>query len=112
MHRLHYVNSANGSAQRNSFWTEEHTDELKRLWAIGGLLADIAAKLGCTRNAAIAKAHRLDLGPLKPDERRLFDVRSAAAKKSWELHHDKMLAGIFKVAAARKVKSASVPCST
>lgn len=112
MHPLHYVNSANGNAQRNSFWTEERTDELKRLWAIGGLLADIAAKLGCTRNAAIAKAYREDLGPLKPDEGRLFEVRSAASKKSWELHPEKMHAGIIKVAAARKMKSASVSCST
>lgn len=47
----------------NDRWTEERTETLKRLWADGPSAAEIAAALGdgFTRNAVIAKAHRLKL---------------------------------------------------
>ena len=47
----------------NDRWTEERTETLKRLWEEGPSASEIAAALGegFTRNAVIAKVHRLKL---------------------------------------------------
>lgn len=44
-------------------WTEENTTKLKDLVASGLSYSKIGGSLGCSKNAAIAKAHRLDLDP-------------------------------------------------
>jgi len=106
MHRLHYVNSANGSAQRDSFWTEDRVAKLKTLWAGGGVAADFAVALGTTRKAVIGKARRLKLGRLRADGFRLFEIRSHAAKKSWREHYPTMIANLAKANAARLAKFA------
>lgn len=49
------------------FWTTEKTQQLTELWGKGLLAKEIAETLGCTRNAVLGKAHRLNL-PLKRDE--------------------------------------------
>ena len=45
-----------------SWWSKRgRTEELKRLWMTSLYTADIAARLGTTRNAVIGKANRLGL---------------------------------------------------
>src|SRR6185312_10929847 len=45
-----------------TFWTDEtRVEQLKLLHAQGDSFTDIGAKLGCSRNSAIGKAHRLGL---------------------------------------------------
>jgi hypothetical protein len=41
------------------FWTVERTDALQALWRDGESATQIAAKLGCTRNAVLGKLYRL-----------------------------------------------------
>lgn len=50
-----------------SFWTEDRIDLLKRLWAQDLYASDIAKAIGsgCTRNAVIGKANRLNLAARK-----------------------------------------------
>jgi hypothetical protein len=44
------------------FWTDEKVSHLRRLWDDETLSARmIAAELGCSRNAVLGKAHRLEL---------------------------------------------------
>lgn len=45
----------------NSTWTEALTADLIRLWSHGYSCSQIGALIGCTRNAVIGKAHRLQL---------------------------------------------------
>lgn len=47
--------------KRPEFWTAERLAELPRLLVAGLTAAQIAARLGCTRNAVIAKVGRLGL---------------------------------------------------
>src|SRR5580698_8325634 len=42
-------------------WTSERDDELMAMRADGLSMAWAAAKLGCTRNSAIGRAHRLSI---------------------------------------------------
>jgi hypothetical protein len=42
-------------------WTSERDDELRAMRADGISMALAAAKLGCTRNSAIGRAHRLGI---------------------------------------------------
>lgn len=49
-----------------SFWTKENEQLLAELWGKKLSAREIAAKLGCTRNAVIGKAHRLDLAYRAP----------------------------------------------
>lgn len=49
-----------------SFWTDDRTEKLKTLWNEGPSATEIGKKLGCTRNAVIGKAHRLNLPERKP----------------------------------------------
>src|SRR6185312_3370416 len=45
-----------------TFWTDEtRVEQLKLLHAQGYSFTDIGAKIGCSRNSAIGKAHRLGL---------------------------------------------------
>jgi len=48
---------------RNTIWSDEATDTLRRLWALGSTCSRIAKKLGrpFTRSAVAAKARRLGL---------------------------------------------------
>lgn len=53
-------------------WTSEQAAELERLVGLGMTFVKIAERMGITRNAAIGKSHRLDLGkpklpPPKPE---------------------------------------------
>ena len=45
-------------------WTDEKTDQLKRLWQEGHTCSRIGAQLGVTRNSVIGRVHRLGL-PLR-----------------------------------------------
>lgn len=60
----------------SSLWTPERVMELKRLWLSGLATADIATRLGTTRNAVIGKADRLKLprrlSPLTPEGRAFY----------------------------------------
>lgn len=42
-------------------WNEETINELRNLWAQGHSTSEIGRRLGVSKNAAIGKAHRLDL---------------------------------------------------
>lgn len=42
-------------------WSEEATETLKRMWGDKLTSYEIAAELGCSRNAVIGKVHRLKL---------------------------------------------------
>lgn len=61
-----------GAPRHDGGWTDERTAELKKLWIAGNSAATCARILGggVTRNACIAKVHRLGLGnratPSKP----------------------------------------------
>lgn len=68
------------------WWQQEGREErLAELWPDRRRSAsEIAAELGCTKNAAIAKAHRLGLGPRDPD------YRSADAAPPQRNHFDGM----------------------
>ena len=46
-------------------WTSDEDHVLRRLWADGLSAKNIADKLGCTKNAIIGRAHRLQL-PQRP----------------------------------------------
>ena len=48
---------------RPVWWTQERNDLLRARWTAGVRTADIAAELGCGRNAVIGQAHRLALPP-------------------------------------------------
>lgn len=52
----------NQSSNSSDFWTEERVDKLKAMIAAGNLSgAAMGRELGCTRNSAISKAHRLGI---------------------------------------------------
>lgn len=60
-------------------WNDRRVDTLTSLWAVGGYSArEISERLGCTKNAAIGKLHRLGLSrqPMK-----------ARADKKKRAHH-------------------------
>lgn len=42
-------------------WDDETTRDLRRLWTERHSTSEIARRLGCSKNAAVGKAHRLDL---------------------------------------------------
>lgn len=46
---------------RASRWGDSETDRIAALWREGKSASEIAAELGCTRNAVIGKVHRLGL---------------------------------------------------
>ena len=54
-------------------WTEEKIKNLKKLWTKGATTAEIAKKLGLSKNSVIGKVHRLNLGarpsPIKTKKR-------------------------------------------
>lgn len=50
----------------SGFWTEDRIERLKRMWADGYHGSKIGAELGCSRNAAIGKVHRLGLAMRDP----------------------------------------------
>ncbi|WP_240048497.1 GcrA family cell cycle regulator [Crenalkalicoccus roseus] len=47
-------------------WTPAMVDQLRALWAEGHSTAEIGRRMGVSKNAVIAKAHRLDLPARKP----------------------------------------------
>lgn len=47
----------------DGFWSERRTALLTSMWAEGVATREIGRQLNCTKNAAIGKAHRLDLPP-------------------------------------------------
>lgn len=46
-------------------WTPEAIETLRRMWAEGAFCGEIGTALGCSKNAVIGKAHRLNL-PSRP----------------------------------------------
>lgn len=73
---------------RRDFWTDRRVAVLKRLWLEEELsAAECAAKLGCTSNAVIGKAHRegwvRDQGAWGRNVRRAHDRRRAARRAGW-----------------------------
>ena len=67
-------------------WTEERIDRLKAMWTKGATASQIADELGgVSRNAVIAKAHRLGLesrpSPVKPGEEKEKKAKAAPAPK-------------------------------
>lgn len=55
-----------------SFWTEERIETLRHRHADGASFSAIGAELGCSRNAALGKAHRIGLpGRAQPATSRL-----------------------------------------
>ena len=55
---------------RHNFWSEGRIAQITKLWAQGLSANAIAEQMGCTRNAVVGKAHRLELAarpnPIKP----------------------------------------------
>lgn len=73
-----------------SFWTVDKVEQLRRLVAEGVPYGQIGNKLGCNRNAAIGKAHRLGLTeyrgnkPMtKPKRTRAMKPKSAPVEAKW-----------------------------
>lgn len=56
-------------------WTEEKVKNLKKLWLKGATTAEIAKKLGLSKNSIIGKVHRLNL------ETRPSPIKKAAPAK-------------------------------
>lgn len=50
-------------ANQNGFWTPERIKVLTTLWNDGVFALDIAKVIGCTKNAVIGKANRINLQP-------------------------------------------------
>lgn len=69
----------------SDFWTPEKVAELTRLWGDGLLTSEIGRRLGCTKSAAVAKAHRLHLAgrpsPIKRSGVRVGKPRVAPAPR-------------------------------
>jgi GcrA cell cycle regulator len=69
----------------STWWTEDRTETLRKLWAIGVSFSGIAAELGdgVTRNAVCGKIHRMELiGP--GSYRRKTDEQIEAIKRNKE----------------------------
>lgn len=49
-------------------WTDENIERLRAMWKQGLACSAIGRVLGCTRNAVIGKAHRLNLEERKPNK--------------------------------------------
>lgn len=72
-----------------SFWTEDRTEVLRKLWAIGVSFAGIAAELGegVTRNMVCGKIHRMEFtGPgtyrRRTDEQIIATKRDKAERRN------------------------------
>jgi GcrA cell cycle regulator len=66
----------------STWWTEDRTETLRKLWSIGVSFSRIAAELGegVTRNAVCGKIHRMEFtGP--GTYRKLTDEQLKAAKR-------------------------------
>ena len=54
-------------------WTDDKIKNLKKLWLKGATTAEIAKKLGLSKNSIIGKVHRLNLetrpSPIKPKQK-------------------------------------------
>ncbi|TQX91287.1 hypothetical protein EQW76_00675 [Rhizobium sp. rho-13.1] len=46
---------------RGFSWTDQNVDILRQMLGNGSPASEIAARLGCSRNAVIGKAHRIDV---------------------------------------------------
>ena len=69
-------------------WTQERDAELRRLWAAGYPGREIGRRLGCSKNAAIGRAHRLKL-PLR------VAAISATITRPWTEEEDNRLRQIY-----------------
>lgn len=64
----------------STWWTQDRTEVLRKLWAIGVSFSDIAAEMGQTRNAVCGKIHRMEfIGP--GTYRRRTDAQIEATKR-------------------------------
>src|ERR1700761_8613680 len=68
-------------------WNEETIRHLRILWAEGHSTAEIGRRLGCGKNAAVGKAHRLGLtrrpNPARAGNSMPAECRSAIAADLW-----------------------------
>ncbi|MBI1243780.1 MAG: hypothetical protein GC202_02150 [Alphaproteobacteria bacterium] len=61
-------------------WTPAQIDDLTRLWNEGLRTAEIGARLGKSKNAAVGKAHRLGLPPRPNPIKRAYVPKPAPVK--------------------------------
>ena len=58
-------------------WTEDKIKNLKKLWLKGSTTAEIAKKLGLSKNSIIGKVHRLNLGTRPSPIKKVVLVKKA-----------------------------------
>src|SRR5829696_450698 len=73
---IHAPNSNTCVNSSEPVWSPERIERLKVLWLEGLSFADIADRLGSTRNAVIGKAHRLGL--CRPKDRTRVSIARPA----------------------------------
>jgi GcrA cell cycle regulator len=59
---------------REIIWTQQVKEQLVELWDGGLPTAEIARRLGCSKNSVIGKAHRLFLKPRSSPIKRNYDL--------------------------------------
>ncbi len=62
-------------------WTEDKIKTLKKLWTSGASTAEIAKKLGISKNSVIGKVHRLELGARPSPIKKVAPVKKVKAAK-------------------------------
>ena len=66
-------------------WTEEKIKNLKKLWLKGATTAEIAKKLGLSKNSIIGKVHRLNLetrpSPIKTNPKKIVKKTKSISPK-------------------------------
>ena len=66
-------------------WTEEKIKNLKKLWLKGATTAEIAKKLGLSKNSIIGKVHRLNLetrpSPIKANPKKIIKKTKTVSHK-------------------------------
>ena len=72
-------------------WTDEKVNSLKKLWAKGTSTAEIARRLGLSKNSIIGKVHRLNLD-MRPSP---LKKKSVVSQKKTASHSKKGKIGIL-----------------
>lgn len=65
LHGMGWHAKMSASQRARSWWNADRDDKLRELWAAGLTTTEIGQALGsgCTKNAVIGRAHRLELPP-------------------------------------------------
>jgi GcrA cell cycle regulator len=75
-------------------WNDANVELLKRLWADGLTASQVGAKMGISRNAVLAKVHRLNLsGRAKPPPRNRNTTKKPRQRVRHVVHTKAMQAG-------------------